>query len=277
VKAPIIFEGLHSTAVLLKTNFPEQNIFLRAHNIEHNYIKGLSYSTTNIAKQLFFKIEAFKFKKYEKIIDKLHGILSIAYFEHIYFLKTYKASSYYIPPFHENSTFYTHKSIKNNVLYHGDLRVDDNIKSCLFLIDTLKNSKIQFDIASSTINNKIIKGISGCQNIQFIKIKNNDQLTNLIYDAHINALPTFQKTGIKLKLVNALYKGKFVLVNSKMVDDTGLEGLCEIANSKKEFLTKIKVLLKTEFDQNHQIKRKEKLIDFNTKQNAQKIIDIIFK
>ena len=50
-------------------------------------------------------------------------------------------------------------------------------------------------------------------------------------NAHINLLFTFQSTGIKLKLLNSLYRGRFVLVNHKMVNNTGLERLCVIEDN----------------------------------------------
>lgn len=52
----------------------------------------------------------------------------------------------------------------------------------------------------------------------------------LIQEAHINLLPTFQNTGIKLKLLNALFNGRFCIVNSMMTEHTGLEKYCEIAD-----------------------------------------------
>ena len=38
---PILFEGIHSTSPLLNKHFKDRVILIRAHNIEHNYYKGL--------------------------------------------------------------------------------------------------------------------------------------------------------------------------------------------------------------------------------------------
>jgi hypothetical protein len=89
-------------------------------------------------------------------------------------------------------------------------------------------------------------------------------------------LPTFQKTGIKLKLLNTLYQGKFIIANSFMVEDTGLESLCELANTKDEFLTATIELFKKEFTNDIIDERMRVLDNFNPKKGAQKIIDIIF-
>ena len=99
-------------------------------------------------------------------------------------------------------------------------------------------------------------------------------MDELIRDAHINILPTFQATGIKLKLINALFSGRFCLVNNKMIQNTGLEKLCIIANSKKEFITKISKIVGVDFTKNHILERKNTLNIFNTSANAKKIIEL---
>ncbi len=62
-----------------------------------------------------------------------------------------------------------------------------------------------------------------------------------------------------------------------MTEDTGLESLCELANTKKEILEKTSKLLEKKFSKAHVLARKEKLLDFNTIENAKKIVAIIFK
>lgn len=121
--------------------------------------------------------------------------------------------------------------------------------------------------------NSVIENYSNCN---FIHLDNQDKLLKLLKESHINVLPTFQKTGIKLKLINALYKGKFIIANNEMVEDTGLEKLCEIANNKSEFLEKTQKLFDTEFTEKDRIERSEKMIDFNTKKSAEKLVKIIF-
>ena len=96
-------------------------------------------------------------------------------------------------------------------------------------------------------------------------------------NAHINALPTFQNTGIKLKLLNTLRQGKFIIANDYMVNETGLETLCEKANTKTEFLSKTANLFKQDFEVSIVEERKRLLEIFDSKSSAKKIIDLIFK
>ena len=275
VKFPIIFEGLHTTYPLKKYNF--KNTYIRTHNIEHTYFLGLSKSEKNIFKKVFFLLESIKLKRFEKILEKATGILSISPFEQEYFTKKYGAKTFYIPVFHDttNSTQTGEKG--DFILYHGDLRIADNIRAALFLIDVYKNTPYQFVVASSCKNKTVLKHINMYHNINFKDIPTQEILEQLFKKAQINTLFTFQKTGIKLKLLNTLHQGKHIISNTQMIEDTGLESLCELANTKKEILDKTSKLLEQTFSKTHIIARKEKLLDFNTTENAKKIVAIIFK
>ena len=132
-------------------------------------------------------------------------------------------------------------------------------------------------IASSHINSQIITTISKHKNIQFQHLKTETDLYQLFEKAHINVLPTFQNTGIKLKLLNTLYQGKFVIVNDLMVDETGLESLCEKATTKIQFLEKTGELFQKEFKSSTEKERRKILKKFAPKESAKKMLDIMFR
>ncbi|MDG2194464.1 MAG: hypothetical protein P8K77_06380 [Polaribacter sp.] len=277
VKAPILFEGLHTTHALLKNALKGQKTFVRTHNIEHLYYKGLSASSVSAFKKIFYSIEAFKLKKYERILSATDGILTISPFEQQYFSTQYLTPCKYIPVFHENSTVRNANNSKKQVLYHGDLRLSDNIKAALYLIKVYRNTEIQFIIASSCKNKKVLQEINKYTNCAFANIKNAVQINELINESQVNALVTFQKTGIKLKLINALYNGSFVITNLLMVEDTGLENSCEIAKNERQFLLKTKALLETSFSLKNRELRKANLSSFHTETSAKELINFIFK
>jgi hypothetical protein len=98
-------------------------------------------------------------------------------------------------------------------------------------------------------------------------------MESLIANAQINVLVTFQATGLKLKLLNTLYNGRWMLVNREMLAGTGLDSLCEIAGDAVEMKQKIISLFKTEFDQNQLVARRLLLQSrFSDKENAKKLI-----
>ncbi|WP_435414681.1 hypothetical protein [Polaribacter aestuariivivens] len=276
INAPILFEGLHATYPLYKNSFKES--YVRTHNIEHYYFLGLAISEKNIFKKAFFFWEAKKLKRFESVLKKAKGIFSISPFEQEYFFEKYGKKATYIPVFHQTVT----QNILNSknekfVLYHGDLRVADNIKAALFLIKTYKKSNFKLIIAGSCKNKKVISKIKKHPNIILKEVPSEKDLDILLKNAHVNTLVTFQKTGIKLKLLNTLYSGKHVIVNSKMIEETGLETLCEIADTKSEILEKTKMLFNRDFTNENQKNRLKILAKFNPDNSAKKIVEIIFK
>lgn len=274
VDSPILFEGLHTIYPLYKFNL--KNCFVRTHNIEHSYFYGLAKSETNILKKLFYYLEGWKLKRFEKHLKKAKAIFAISPFEQKYFSDVYK-NAYYIPAFHEYVKMVNPSEKSDFILYHGDLRVSDNIKAALFLIDVYKNTPYKFVIASSAKEKSVLEEINKYENILLEEIPEKKDLDLLLNKAQINTLITFQKTGIKLKLLNTLYRGKHIIGNSELIEDTGLEGLCHLANTKKEILQKTASLLKENFSDVETQKRAKKLVDFSPEESAKKIIDIIFK
>lgn len=274
INAPILFEGLHTTFPLINYNF--KNVYVRAHNIEHFYFDGIAKSENNIFKKLIYQLEAFKLKKFENYLTKVNGIFAISPFEFDYFEKQYDTKTHYIPVFHK-AEFNSKKNISSDyILYHGDLRVSDNIKTALFFIEVYKNTPYKLIIASSQKVARIEKKASKYKNIFIQNIKSNDELAELIQNANINVIYTFQKTGIKLKLLNVLYNGKHILANTKITEETGLEEACSVANTCEEFLEQTAKLFQQKFTNKEFEKRKELLKQFNPEKSAKKIIDIIY-
>jgi len=251
-------------------------VLVRAHNIEHLYYEGLAESENRINKKIFFKTEAKKLIKYEKILNNADRILSISPSENNYFQNQFIDKTVYIPVFHQNHK--VKKLSKNGefALYHGDLRISDNIRSVNFLIDIFKGIKFPLLIASSFVNDLIINEISKYENISFVTIKNQEHMMDLFDKAHMNALPTFQKTGIKLKLINSLFNGRFCVTNNEMVEDTGLESLCEIGETKEIFSQKVVELFHRDYDSTKIEERKNVLKSFDTEVNAKKIAELIY-
>lgn len=275
-EAPILFDGLHTTYVLKLADFSKRKLFLRAHNVEHRFYKGLAASESNIFKRNFFKQESKKLKKYEPVLNRMNAIFTISPLEQDYFQKKYGDKCTYVPAFHDDEIHSDYIERGEFVLYHGNILVSENVKAAMFLIDVYKNSKYQLVIASSYFNDDVSKEVLKYNNIVFHSLVKETDLDRLFQNAHINVLPTFQNTGIKLKLLNTLYQGKFVIANDYMIDNTGLEPLCEKANTKAEFLQKTEELFQKDFEKEIVEKRKEVLKDFSPIESAKKLVEIIF-
>ncbi len=274
-KNPILFEGLHTTFPLLDTTFSDRLVLVRTHNIEHDYYKGLAESEVRFFKKRFFKIEASKLKRYEMILSKADHILAISPFETAYYQKLFKDKTIFIPPFHENRTVIDLSEKGEFAFYHGDLKVSDNYKAVDFLLEVFQYLDYPLVIGGSHFPKSLKKRVKALPHISLIDIAKEGQLTALFAKAQINILPSFQKTGIKLKLINALYQSRFVLGNAAILEDTGLEPLCVKANTKQEMQEEIHRLMKTDYTKAFQLKKQNVLQVFDSKRNAMQIVELL--
>ena len=270
---PILFEGLHCTHPLSNEAIAKRKTFVRTHNVEHDYYKGLAQSETNLFKKLFFKREAIKLKSYQNILDKTSKVLSLSPFEYNYFKSIFK-HTLYIPVFHQNTEVRKLSPNGDFALYIGDLRISDNKKAVTFLISVFKDLNYPLIIASSFNSPAIVKQIRAFKNIKFQKILTSADADALLANAHINVILTFQKTGIKLKLINTLFGGRFCVTNNLMVEDSGLESLCLVADSQVDFKKAVKHCINNTFDTKECDKRSMFLKEFNVIDSAQKIVDL---
>lgn len=271
---PVLFEGLHSTYPLFSGKLSKRVTFVRTHNIEHGYYEGLAKSESSPFKKMFFKQESAKLKPYQSLLSKASHVLSLSPFEYRYFKNLFN-HTHYIPVFHQNTEVQKLSPKGDYALYVGDLRISDNQKTVAFLIGVFKDLEYPLIIASSFNNLTVIKKIKPFSNIQFQKISNKTDADKLLADAHINVMLTFQKTGIKLKLINTLFGGRFCIVNNLMVEDTGLASLCLVANTQNEFRKAVEKYISASFEEEEFSKRSLLLKDFNVLENAKKIVELL--
>ena len=71
----------------------------------------------------------------------------------------------------------------------------------------------------------------------------------LLREAQVNLLLTWQATGVKLKLMNALYEGRHCLVNSPMVEGTSLATACVVADTPYEVCGALARLMEVNFSE----------------------------
>ena len=88
-------------------------------------------------------------------------------------------------------------------------------------------------------------------------------------------LPCFNKnvTGIRLKLLHALFEGRHCVVNDPMVSGTGLEDACHIGNSATAFASIILQLYHQPFTKEEIILRKQLLgTTYDNEKNTRQLI-----
>ena len=274
---PILFDGLHSTFFMKHPDLFKRRKIVRMHNVEHKYYQTLFENERNQVKKLYFRIEALKLKRYEKVLELAECILPISETEHEYFMKRYH-NSVYLAPFHPYLEPDFLLGFGDNILYHGDLSVNENEIIASSLIDEVF-SKISLSciIAGKNPSARLLAKASAYSNIKVIANPGDNEMRMLIKNAQIQLIPAMTSNGFKLKLLLALYGGRHCIVNSVLANTADVNMLCHIADTNEEILEKIHWLMNEPFTEEMVIERKDTLLEkFNNNNNAKKLIDIIF-
>lgn len=276
VNVPILFEGLHTCYFLGHPELANHFQLVRTHNVEHDYYLNLVKSEPNFFRKIYFRIEAIKLKKYEKVLKKAAHLLCISPNDNFYFHHQYR-NSHFIPAFHPFNEIKSKGGRGAYVLFHGNLSVAENIEAVGFLLDRVFNKTDNpVIIAGKNPNDRLRHKIAKFPHIQLVANPEGPQMEKLIQDAQICMLPTFQDTGLKLKLLASLFSGRFCIANSPMVHKTGLEHLCHLADTPNEMVAKINELFDQDFLPGEIERRKLILEDiFSNRLNALKIIRLL--
>ena len=275
---PLLMEGVHCTYLLLDERFATRKKILRLHNVEYEYYKDLSLATTSFWKKLFFKREQRLLYHFEKTVaEKANSILAVTEKDVITYQQEFGAKNIrYMPLF--LPTDWSVNCLKgrgNYCLYQGDLSVISNEKAALWLIEEVfAGTKYKLIIAGKNPSLKLFKAAAKRSNVLVMANPEKEQMQDFIKQAHIHILPSYSNTGIKLKLLNALYNGRFCLVNELTAGGSGVEQLCHFFEDASSCKQKIKELLETEFTQADIDNRKALLsLAFNNSENAKEFIE----
>ena len=274
---PILFEGLHTCYYLDHEELKDRVKAVRMHNVEWDYYRHLSKSESGMWRRFYFYTESIKLKNFEKILKTADHLLPISRNDYDYLNKNYQNVTY-LPAFHPNEEVISLAGKGDYILYHGNLSVVENNQSALFLASKVfHDSDLKLIIAGSDPSAMLIEAVKNNHNIELRINPGEVEMMRLIRHAHINILPTFQNTGTKLKLLNALFNGRFVLANAAMVENTGLEELCMIRETAEEMNAALHELNHQTFEPEEIEKRKKVLGEhYSNIHNAEKMLPLLY-
>lgn len=265
---PVLLEGLHCCGVLLDESMAGRNVFVRAHNVEHDYYRLLAKSERNLYKKLYYSVEAVKLRRFEKILDKASAVFAISNNDFEYFRSRYE-NVHLIPAFNGFSDVNVVEGQGDYVLYHGRLDVAENYDAAEFLITKVfSRLDVRLKIAGMNPPERLVALAAENQNVELIPNPDDSTMQQLIRNAQVNVLVTAQPTGLKLKLLNALFNGRHCLVNSKMIDGLNINDLCVVADSADEFVEAISILMTMPFNSEDVEKRRNGMDAFYNASDA---------
>lgn len=275
---PILFEGLMSCYYLKNKKLRNRFKIFREANIEHDYYKELFKSSRDIKKKLYYLIESFKFKKYESVLSLAQLILAISKTDEKQLKERFPQKKVeFIPCFHSNDEVTSSVGISDFILYHGNLAVAENELAAVYLCTSVFSKlNCKCVIAGMKPSENLKNTAAIYRNVQLVANPDEETMNDLIKNAHINLLITFQPTGMKIKLLNALYAGKHIAANNAMLAGSGLQPLCHIADTSAQQIKICNELLSVPFDEKDILKRKETLtVQYNNVEQAKKILSFL--
>ena len=163
-------------------------------------------------------------------------------------------------------------------LYHGNLAINENEKAATWLLQHVFNKlTLPFVIAGKNPSKKLQQLAHDHQHTCLVANPTGKEMQDMICKAHVHVLPSLNNTGIKLKLLNAMFNGRHCLVNKAGVEGSGLETFCHIATDTASFKQKIEALYQQPFTEQEKQQRQGLLQTiYNNEANARQLITFLW-
>ncbi len=248
--------------------------------MEYRYYRQLYHAEGSLLKKLYYLHESMLLRQYEKKIARRVPILAVSEKDSDCYRAEFGAERITTLP-----VFLPFDEVKSRegtgcfCLYHGNLSVPENEQAASWLLRKVFYSlPVPLVITGKNPSVRLARLVSRSPHACLIADPSQDEMQDLIAKAQINILPSFNCTGVKLKLLNALYNGRHCVVNDQAVQCTGLEDACHTgpdADALRQLVTK---LYKQPFGAEEIVTRKHLLEKkFNTRENVKQLIDCIWR
>ena len=276
---PILLEGIHCTYLLNDDRFRDRRIVLRLHNVEYQYYRQLYLAERSLLKKIYYLHESNLLRGYEERIANRVKILAVSSKDADHYRQELGATDIEtLPvflPFHDIES---KEGTGCFCLYHGNLSVTENEKVVVWLLKKVfAHLQMPFIISGKNPSARLERLAEQYPQVCLIPNPSEEEMHDLIAKAQVNILPSFNCTGVKLKLLNALFNGRHCIVNKDAVEGTGLEGICHIATGADDVRCHISELFTRPF-RHEDIEARKKLLDgiYDPKGNLEKLMEACF-
>ena len=276
---PVLLEGIHCTYYLNNGQLNNRKVIVRLHNTEFEYYKQLATHETNWFKKLYYLHESKLLKKYEKSIANKATFLAVSKQDALLYQQFFDAGDiHYLPVFIPYTLAVGKEGKGCFCLYHGNLSINENEKAAIWLLQNVFcKLAIPFVIAGKNPTKKLQRLAHNHQHTCLVANPTDKEMQDMICKAHIHVLPSLNNTGIKLKLLNAIFNGRHCLVNKAGILGSGLETFCHIAEDEISFKQKIEELYQHPFT-GQQIQQRQGLLQtiYNNEANARELMTFLW-
>lgn len=275
---PILFDGTHTTSFINHPKIDGRKKVVRLHNIEWIYYNILFHSAISLKEKIFFFAEYKKLKKYDKVLENADALSCLSQTDMEYYKDKFPNQEVsFEAVFHENESLQSKVGKGNYILYHGNLSLLDNFQIIIDLLSNeLKDCKHEIIITGKNPHQFLIDFVQNKPNIKLVSNPSNIDLDDLIINAQICLAIAKNPSGVKLKLINSLFKTRFVVSNSYAVNGSDLERLCVIPISNDDLNATINSLMNKEFTaQDVELRKSVLLYKYDNITNAKQLTNLI--
>jgi len=276
---PILFEGLHCCYYLGDERLHDRLKVYRECNIEQDYYRYLADACRDWKVRLFLRLEAWRFKRFQAKLHHADMLCCISQTDTEYLRRIFpKKLIFFVPACHANEAVRSTPGQSDFVLYHAKLSVYENEQVALFLVrEVFSRLDCPCVLAGMNPSTALQAAVAEWAHIRLEANPSAERMDELIREAQLHLLVTFQPTGLKLKLLNSLFGGRHVVVNRLMLEGSGLESLCRVADSSQEMVEACRELLALPFDE-ETIRRREAFLvpDYTSAKQAAFLISQLY-
>jgi len=276
---PILAEGIHCTYLLNDDRFMERKIILRLHNVEWLYYRQLYQSSSSFFKKIYYLHESKILKQYEQSIADKVLLLAVSEQDADFYRQEFGAKHVaYLPVFLPFAQVMSQKGKGCYCLYHGNLSVAENEKTITWLLtEVFDDLQLPLVIAGKKPSPRLERIIHQHAHACLVADPSEEEMQDIIKKAQVHVLPSFNCTGIKLKLLNALFNGRHCVVNEEAVKNTGLENICHIGSNALSLKKIISEIYHHSFEEVEIERRKNILLScYDNEKNVNKLIQWIW-
>ncbi len=275
---PVLIEGIHCSYYLHKGQLSNRQVVLRLHNTEFEYYHQLARHEKNPLKKYYFNHESKLLKAYEHQLAGKVKIVAVSE-EDVQLYRTLFAAPdiSYLPVFipFTNAAGLAGKGCY--CLYHGNLSINENEEAAIWLLQNVFNQlEVPFVIAGKNPSEKLTFMAHQHPHTCLVANPGDKELQDMIAKAQVNILPSFNNTGVKLKLLNALFNGRHCLVNRAGVAGSGLDAICQLAEDADDFKTAISYLYHIPFTIEEKHDRQQVLQQLYCNSKSLQLVEDIF-
>ena len=276
-EAPVLFEGIHCCAFLADPRLANRCKLVRMHNVEHEYYTELARKASGW-RRLYYRLEAARLKRYEHTLEHADAILAITESDRCYFASKFpQITTLWLPAFQGHDSVAPLTPKDDYMLYHGNLSVEENIEAAQYLLQQVVPATpgVSWVFAGKNPADRLARQIAATPGARLVANPSDEEMERLIGGAAANVLITFQPTGLKLKLLHALYTGGHCIVNSKMLVGTGLDRACLVADPPQALSHAVATVLKSPFDHQARERRIRLLEPYDSARNIAQLTRLI--